>query len=190
MNRVITVVSGLPRSGTSLMMQMLEKGGMEILTDHVRPPDENNSRGYYEYEKVKTLQKDNSWLGDAEGKAVKIIAQLLFYLSQNYEYRIIFMERHMEEILRSQAKMLQKLGQKGAELDPSILAETFKKQVDRIKAFLSNLKHVEMITISYNEILKNPVAGAGLVDDFLGNRLSVNAMASVVNSALYRERRG
>ena len=104
--KVITVVSGLPRSGTSMMMKMLDAGGMEILSDEVRKADEDNPKGYYEFEKVKELEKDASWMGQAAGKAVKIISALLMHLPEEYSYRIIFMRRKMEEILKSQEQML------------------------------------------------------------------------------------
>jgi len=107
---LITVVSGLPRSGTSLMMQILEANGFEILTDSIRTADESNLRGYYEYEKVKSLMKDNTWLAEAEGKTVKVIAQLLPYLHSSFEYKIIFMQRKIAEILSSQSKNVRENG--------------------------------------------------------------------------------
>jgi hypothetical protein len=89
----ITIVSGLPRSGTSLMMMMLEAGGMPVLTDHIRTADADNPKGYYEFERVKAIERDQAWLKEADGKAVKMISALLKYLPQNYAYRIIFMRR-------------------------------------------------------------------------------------------------
>lgn len=185
---MITIVSGLPRSGTSLMMQMLEKGGMEGLTDQVRQADDNNARGYYEFEKVKSLAKDSSWIGDAEGKSVKIIAQLLFFLPRNFEYRILFMERNMEEIIGSQSRMLQNLGQTGAKLDPAILIQTFQKQMDQAKALLSRAPNIEWMPISFNEALTDPMPVAERVNAFLGNTLNVSEMVSAVDVSLYRTR--
>ena len=122
---MITIVSGLPRSGTSMMMQMLKQGGIEILTDKIRQNDVNNPRGYYELEKVKELPKDNTWLPEAEGKGVKIIVQLLQYLLPGFEYRIIFMQRDIKEILRSQKKMLENLGKNPEAGDLKVLARVF-----------------------------------------------------------------
>src|SRR5690348_9725375 len=110
MNSEITIVSGLPRSGTSLMMQMLDKGGLEVVTDNIRIADRDNPRGYYEFEKVKTIKRDTSWLPQTRGKAFKMISQLLYDLPSSEKYRIIFMERDMDEMLVSQEKMLERLG--------------------------------------------------------------------------------
>ena len=110
MDSEIIIVSGLPRSGTSLMMQMLEKGGMEIITDQIRSADTDNPRGYYEYEKVKQIKKDASWLPQTRGKAFKMVSQLLYHLPPGQTYRILFLERDLEEVLLSQEKMLQRLG--------------------------------------------------------------------------------
>src|SRR5205807_2541464 len=102
----ITIVSGMPRSGTSMMMQMLAAGGLEILTDNIRTKDENNPKGYLEYQKVKNLANDNSWMREGENKVIKVIAQLLQYLPSDYQYKVVFMERDMEEIIQSQQIML------------------------------------------------------------------------------------
>ncbi len=103
---MITIVTGLPRSGTSLMMKMLEVGGIPPLTDRARVADEDNPKGYYEFERVKKLPQDTSWLPEAEGKAVKMVSMLLYDLPKDRAYKIIFMRRQMEEILASQKKML------------------------------------------------------------------------------------
>lgn len=185
---MITVVSGLPRSGTSLMMQMLEKGGMAVLTDAVRKPDQNNVRGYYEYEKVRSLARDPSWIAEAEGKAVKIIAQLLFFLPRNFKTRILFMERNMDEIIASQSRMLQNLGQTGADLDPAVLIQTFQKQMDQAKMFITQAPNTEWMSVSYNELLNDPGPVAEQVKPFLGDSLSVPDMLSAVDDSLYRTR--
>ncbi|MBN2102430.1 sulfotransferase family protein [bacterium] len=185
---MITIVSGLPRSGTSLMMQMLEKGGMETLKDNSRIPDVNNPRGYYEYNKAKSLQKDNTWLKDAEGRCVKIIAPLLCFLPVQYEYNILFMTRNMDEMIQSQTKMLHNMHQQGAALESSVLKKTFQKQTDKVLLLLSNFKNVRLQKFSYNEMINNPTANALLVNQFLKSSLSVNAMASAIDQSLYHER--
>ena len=101
MDDVITIVSGLPRSGTSLMMQMLEAGGMPVLTDGIRDADEDNPRGYYELEAVKRTKDDPAWLHGAPGKVVKMIYLLLYDLPTTYNYRIIFMRRPLSEVVAS-----------------------------------------------------------------------------------------
>src|SRR5262245_15575927 len=114
MSAEIIVVSGLPRSGTSLMMQMLDNGGIEVVTDNVRAADTDNPRGYYELEKVKRVKQDASWLPQARGKAFKMVSQLLYDLPASERYLVVFMERDFDEMLLSQEKMLQRLGRPAA----------------------------------------------------------------------------
>lgn len=102
---LITIVSGLPRSGTSMMMSMLEAGGMDVLTDGIRGADEDNPRGYYEFERVKQIEHDKGWLSDARGKAVKMVAALLKYLPPEYQYQVVFVRRNMDEVLASQRRI-------------------------------------------------------------------------------------
>src|SRR6516165_3287109 len=113
MSSEIIIVSGLPRSGTSLMMQMLDQGGLPVVTDNIRSADTYNPRGYYEYEQVKKIKQDASWRPAARGKVFKMISQLLYDLPPTERYLIIFMARDMDEMLRSQDKMLERLGRKG-----------------------------------------------------------------------------
>src|SRR5574342_806932 len=108
----VTVVSGLPRSGTSMMMRMLETGGLPVMTDHIRIPDESNPKCYYEFEQVKQLKEGNTgWISEGKGKVVKIISALLEYLPPGHKYRIVFMQRNMDEILASQREMLLRRGE-------------------------------------------------------------------------------
>jgi len=118
-DETITVVSGLPRSGTSMMMQMLGAGGLAVLTDGKRGADADNPRGYYEYEAVKSLGQDASWLASAGGKAVKIVSALLIHLPDGFDYRVIFMRRPIAEVLASQRAMLDRLGHAGPRGDES-----------------------------------------------------------------------
>src|SRR5882724_8514008 len=129
---MIVIVSGLPRSGTSLMMQMLQAGGMPLLIDDRRPADADNPNGYWEYEPVKRLQQDNSWIPKAEGKAVKVVSALLQYLPPQYTYKIIFMQRSLQEVLASQAVMLQRRGTQGSKADDTTLATVFEQHLERI----------------------------------------------------------
>ena len=121
--RFVTVVSGLPRSGTSLMMQMLAAGGVELLIDQIRRADADNPRGYFELEAVKRTRQDASWLDDAAGKAVKVIHLLLRDLPDDREYRVVMMSRDLDEVLASQQAMLARSGKKGANLPPERLAK-------------------------------------------------------------------
>lgn len=184
------MVSGLPRSGTSLMMQMLEAGGVEIVTDGIRTADESNPQGYYELETVKELDKGTYpfWLKDARGKAVKIIAFLVRYLPETFNYKVIFMHRDINEVLASQARMLALRGE-SSDSDDARMRELFEGHLARAKRLLASRACFEVLDISYNEILANASKQAGRVNRFLGARLDVDRMAAIVNPDLYRSRR-
>lgn len=184
----ITIVSGLPRSGTSLMMQMLAAGGIPPLTDDRRPPDEDNPRGYLEYEPAKGLQRDASWLSQAKGRTVKIVAQLLRFLPPGFDYRVVFMERDLDEVLRSQATMLARQGRSGAKLGPAALRRVFAAQVARIKEMLV-MRGIPTLYVSFNESLRQAEESAVRVNGFFGGRLDERAMAGAVDSSLYRQRK-
>ncbi|MBI3653125.1 MAG: sulfotransferase domain-containing protein [Acidobacteria bacterium] len=186
-DNAIIVVSGLPRSGTSMMMKMLNAGGIEPVTDNLRTADEDNPKGYYELEKVKQLDKDNSWIGDCQGKALKVISMLLKPLPATQHYKIIFMRRKMEEILASQRQMLIRRGQ--ADTIPDVrMAEMYQKHLKDIEAFIEKQPHMECLYISYNEVLENPAANVETVNRFLGGHLHTAAMLEVVDRALHRQR--
>jgi predicted AlkP superfamily phosphohydrolase/phosphomutase/tetratricopeptide (TPR) repeat protein len=187
-NEVIAIVSGLPRSGTSMMMQLLEQGGVELLTDQIRQADENNPKGYYEYEPVKGLLKADGceWIGQAKGKAVKVIAQLLPSLPSNYRYRIIFMQRELEEVLRSQQSML--AGEIKSSVDTEKLAQSYRDQMLRVKKFIETQQHMELLYLSYREVLDSPVQAAEAVSRFLGRTMDIEKAAKAVEPMLYRVR--
>lgn len=180
----ITIVSGLPRSGTSMMMQMLKGGGMDILTDNIRENDENNPKGYLEYEAVKSIGKDNSWLIRAEGKAVKVISQLLQYLPDTFTYKIIFMQRDLVEILQSQQKMLKK----DASTFPMGLAETFKKQLLKTESWLNGQPNMEVLYVNYKDIIEQPEEQSENINSFLGLDLDTKNMAEAIDRKLYRNK--
>ena len=184
----ITVVSGLPRSGTSMMMTMLEAGGMQLLVDNIRTADGDNPKGYYEFERVKKIQHDLSWLEDARGKAVKIISELLKHLPQGYTYKVIFMRRKMGEILASQRQMLIRRGKSPDEISGERMAELYRKHLRRVEAWIDEQPNIEVIYVSYNEILAKPVEHAERINGFLGNTLNVENMVEVVDQTLYRQR--
>jgi hypothetical protein len=187
----ITVVSGLPRSGTSMAMKMLEAGGMDLLTDGIRKADEQNPKGYYELEAVKGLDKqgDTSWLLDARGKAVKVVSHLLTWLPEMYDYRVIFMERSLDEIITSQNKMLDDRGHAAESGDADRAKLAFERHLDQTKRFLANRSCFKTLTISYSKTVDDPKAAAQRIAAFLGNKMDVAAMAAVADAALYRNRR-
>ena len=185
----INIVSGLPRSGTSLMMQMLKAGGLEIFTDQKREADESNPKGYYEHEAVKALKRNKAFLKEANGKTVKVIAQLLPSLPMNYRYRIVFMERDVLEVVASQQKMLQREG-KNVKTDslPLNLLRQYESTLKKTKNWMAAQHNIEAIYLPYAEILKAPFLQAMLVNDFFEGALDVEKMAGIVDVALYREK--
>jgi len=188
MSDEITLVSGLPRSGTSMMMKMLEAGGLPILTDSIRTADEDNPKGYYEFERVKKVKEDQAWLPDARGKVVKVISQLLFDMPSGYRYKVLFMRRRIEEILASQKEMLKRRGTFNPDIKDEDLKTTFLKHLDRISDWLKQQDQFDVQYISYNRMLENPAELAEEVNRFLGDRLDVAAMLQVVDRKLYRQR--
>jgi hypothetical protein len=184
----VTVVSGLPRSGTSLMMQMLHAGGMPVLTDGLRTADENNQRGYFEFDPVKRLRSDRSWLPQARGHAVKIIHLLLrdLLLDGSLQYRIVFMRRPLDEVLASQRVMLQRDGKAGA--DPAVLRKAFESQLAQLDAWLSAQAGITVLPVQHPQLMREPLAVADALSDFLGLALDKAAMVGVVDPNLHRQR--
>jgi hypothetical protein len=184
------LVSGLPRSGTSLMMQMLHAGGLEPVTDAIRGADEDNPRGYYELEAVKN-RGDFSWLERSSGRAVKLIAELLLSLPEGGPYKVIFMRRRLDEVLASQKKMLERRGEPvttGG--DDEALKSTFVGHLEEVESFLRRRGDIETLFVSYNRLIEDPERQAARVAGFLGGELDVRAMAAAVDPDLYRNRTG
>jgi hypothetical protein len=187
-SEAITIVSGLPRSGTSMMMKMLEAGGMQVLTDSVRTADEDNPKGYYEFERVKQIETDKAWLPDAQGKAVKMIGALLKHLPQDYVYNILFMRRHIEEILASQRQMLIRRGEPTDQVSDARMATLFQRHLEQIEAWLAEQPSMKVLYVHYSDILAEPVEQTGRVNRFLGGNLDQEKMAAIVDPSLYRQR--
>lgn len=185
----IIIVSGLPRSGTSMMMQMLEAGGLEIYTDEKRSSDASNPKGYYEHDKVKNLIKDKKWLSEANGKGVKVIAQLIPHLPLNYRYKIIFMQRNIIEVIQSQQKMLKRDGKViDAETLPLHLVSAYEATIEKVKNWAKPLPNVELLEIPYASVVKSPFEYALMVRSLLTQPVDPQRMASVVDVSLYREK--
>ncbi len=184
----IIIVSGLPRSGTSLMMSMLSAGGLELLTDGIRTPDEDNPKGYFEFERVKLIEHDQGWLADARGKAVKMIAELLKHLPSNYNYKVIFMRRSMEEILASQREMLARRGEPTDKVSDEDMAKMFAGHLEKVQDWIARQPNVDALYVSYNDLLSDPIPQAQSVNRFLGGTLNVDRMVSTIEPSLYRQR--
>jgi hypothetical protein len=184
MTNEIVIVSGLPRSGTSLMMQLVKAGGMEIVTDHIRTADVDNPRGYHEFERVKNLKEDSSWLPEIRGKAIKIVSKLLYELPANESYRIIFMERDLDEVLASQEKMLARRGQPSAARSDIFAA--FSMHLIGLHAWLASQGNIVLLRVAYADVLARPNPELLRINTFLGERLDVAAAARAIDSSLYR----
>ncbi len=185
----VAVVSGLPRSGTSMVMKMLEAGGLSILTDGVRAADEDNPKGYYELERVKKMvEGDLAWLEEAPGKAVKVISALLKHLPAEYDYKVIFIRRKIAESLASQRKMLVNRDKPTDQVSDEKLAELFRKHLDQVDGWLSAQPNFEVLYVNYNQILEDPGPFAAQINEFLGGALDVEEMTRVVDARLYRQR--
>jgi hypothetical protein len=186
----IIVVSGLPRSGTSMMMKMLAEGGLEIVTDAIRAADDDNPNGYYELEAVKELSAGaGAWLDRAQGRAVKIISALLEHLPGGYRYKVIFMERALAEVLASQKKMLANRLEQSAVSDQEMEAE-FQKHLAAVKYWLARQPNIEVMYVDYNQMLVSPVTACQAISAFTGLPLDTARMQGVPNQALYRNRSG
>jgi hypothetical protein len=191
LGRPIVVVSGLPRSGTSMMMKMLQAGGMPLYVDDVRKPDEDNPIGYYELEEVKSLLKeeDKAWLGEGKGKAIKIVSTLLPGLPSNHFYKVIFMQRHLDEVILSQNKMLRRRGEPVDESGDERMRGTLEKHLVRTKLWMDDQLNFAVVDVPYREVIADPQRQAQRVRNFLAVDLDVENMASAVDRSLYRNRR-
>ena len=184
----ITIVSGLPRSGTSMMMQAVEAGGIPALADHIRVKDEDNPKGYYEFEPVKKTKDDPSWVPGARGKVVKMVYSLLYDLPEAYEYRVIFMRRNMDEVLASQKKMLERSGKQGADVSDEKLAELFTSQLTKFDRWVAARSNIALLSIDYKDMVASPKAQCEKIGEFLGGVLDTDAAAAAVDPSLYRNR--
>ena len=188
----IVVVSGLPRSGTSMMMNMLAAGGLEILSDGERVADVDNPKGYFELERIKNLEKetDKSYLRAARGKAVKVISFLIKDLPDENDYRVLFMRRDLDEVLASQKKMIDRLASEDADADAAAMKEAFRNDIARVRVLCRTRPNFALCEIHYKDAVADPAAASRAVNDFLGGRLDEAAMRAAVDTALYRNRAG
>lgn len=186
----IVIVSGLPRSGTSMLMKMLEAGGLPIMTDGGRAADVDNPKGYFEYERIKDLETetDKSYLRQGRGKALKVISFLIKHLPDENHYRVIFMRRDLDEVLASQDKMIQRLGSADAEAEREAMKEAYRNDIVRTRLLCRKRPNFELIEIHYKATVDDPAATARRINEFLGHRLDEAAMRKAVDESLYRNR--
>lgn len=184
----IIIVSGLPRSGTSMMMKALDAGGIEPIIDNIRKADEDNPKGYYEFEPVKKTKDDASWLKDTPGKVVKMVYRLLYDLPAEYQYRVVFTLRDLKEVLASQTKMLQRSGKSGGGISDDQMEALFNAELAKCEKWLAEQPNFKVLYINHRDMINDGLAQAHKINDFLDGGLDVNAIASVVDLALYRNR--
>lgn len=184
----ITIVSGLPRSGTSMMMKILAEGGLSIVTDELRSADDDNPNGYFELETVKQMSSGNiEWLANSGGKVVKVISALLEYLPAQYSYKVIFMEREIQEILASQRKMLARRNETST-IDDAGMEAQFRKHLGVVKPWLMRQPNMDVLYVSYNALMSDPEPLCRRVVEFTGAALNLDRMLAVPNAQLYRNR--
>ena len=186
----VIVVSGLPRSGTSMMMKMLEGGGLPIMTDQVREADDDNPKGYYEFERVKDLasETDKSYVKQGRGKVLKVISFLLKDLPSSNFYRIVFMRRDVDEILASQNKMLVNRGEAN-EVEDERMKELYQQHLLKVSSMVRWLPNYEMLEVRYKDAIDDPQGVARQVNQFLGGQLNEQKMHEAVDRELYRNRK-
>ena len=184
----IVVVSGLPRSGTSMMMKMLAEGGLQTVTDSIRNADDDNPNGYFEFERVKQMTAgDRTWLDEAGGKVVKVISALLEHLPTGYSYKVIFMERALKEVLASQKKMLDHRGEQN-KVNDAEMEEQYRVHLAAVKPWLARQAHIEVLYVGYNAMMSDPEPHCRRIIEFLGLPLNFDKMLAVPNERLYRNR--
>jgi hypothetical protein len=188
MTEPVIVVSGLPRSGTSMAMRLLKAGGLNVVADNLRQADEDNPNGYYEYERVKDLKADRTWLSHAHGKVVKMVSMLLYELPADKNYKIVFMRRDLNEICASQEIMLRRRGEKPRAGDET-MNKLYSTHLREIESWLATQQNMEILFMNYNDIVENPEKGIEEINRFFGNRLSTDRMISIVDKSLYRNRK-
>lgn len=185
----VAIVSGLSCSGTSMMMKMLESGGVPVMTDNLREADIDNLNGYYEFLPALKVKNDSSWLKDANHKAVKMVYQLLYDLPDGFEYRVLMMRRAIDEVLASQKKMLQRLGKPTDTIPDEKMAELFRAGLSKFETWVAQKPNFRIIDVDYNKMVADPLPQIDAINKLLGGSLDTDAMVEVVSPELYRNRK-
>jgi hypothetical protein len=169
---------------------MLVAGGMTPLSDGERTADADNPRGYLEWERIKDLPNDPGCVAEAEGKVVKVISRLLLSLPAGHEYRVIFMQRPLPEVLASQDQMLRRRGTYKEGANPAAMAAAFEKHLLAVYAWLDGKLYVKSMRVPYRDVMKHPEKIGQKIAEFLEIPLNVQSMAQQVDGSLYRNRSG
>jgi len=184
----VILVSGLPRTGTSMMMKAIHAGGIESIVDNIRKADEDNPKGYYEFEPVKKTKEDASWLNDASGKVVKMVYRLLYDLPAEFQYRVVFMRRDIKEVLASQNKMLERSGKSGGGISDEQMEALFAAELAKCEKWLAEQPNFSVLSVVHRDMINDAATQVQKINDFLDGGLDTEAMASTVDPALYRNR--
>jgi len=188
-DRSVTIVTGVPRSGTSLVMQMLAAGGLPIASDGVRRADPDNPRGYFELEAARRLARDASWLPGIAGRAVKLVHTLVPSLPPDLRYRVLLVRRRLDEVLASQRLMLARRGSAPDLAEDARLLPVLEAQLAGLERWLAAREDLAWLGIEYAELVAEPERVAARINAFLGGGLDEAAMAACVDPRLHRERR-
>ena len=184
----VMIVSGLPRSGTSMMMKAIHAGGIEPVIDNIRVADEDNPKGYYEFEPVKKTKEDASWLQGAAGKVVKMVYRLLYDLPADNKYRVVFMQRDLVEVLASQKKMLERSGKAGGGISDEQMASLFTTELKKCEKWIAEQPNFQVLYVGHRDMINDAAGQAKRINEFLGGGLNEQAMAETVDPTLYRNR--
>ncbi|MHC5097509.1 MAG: sulfotransferase domain-containing protein [Planctomycetota bacterium] len=184
----VILVSGLPRTGTSMMMKAIHAGGIEPIVDNIRKADEDNPKGYYEFEPVKKTKEDASWLNNAPGKVVKMVYRLLYDLPAEFQYRVVFMRRDIKEVLASQNKMLERSGKSGGGISDEQMEALFAAELAKCEKWLAEQPNFRVLPVVHRDMINDAATQVQKINDFLDGGLDTEAMASTVDPALYRNR--
>jgi hypothetical protein len=184
----VILVSGLPRTGTSMTMKAIHAGGIEPIVDNIRKADEDNPKGYYEFEPVKKTKEDASWLNDAPGKVVKMVYRLLYDLPAEFQYRVVFMRRDIKEVLASQNKMLEHSGKSGGGISDEQMEALFAAELAKCEKWLAEQPNFSVLSVVHRDMINDTATQVQKINDFLDGGLDTEAMASTVDPALYRNR--
>jgi len=171
-----------------MMMKAIYAGGIEPLVDHIRKADEDNPLGYYEFEPVKKTKQDASWLKDAKGKVVKMVYRLLYDLPNGYDYRVIFLQRDLTEVLASQKKMLERSGKSGGAVPDGQMAALFAAELDKCDKWLAEQSNFKVLYINHRDMINDPQTQCEKINIFLNGGLDIQAMTATVDPMLYRNR--
>ena len=172
------------------MMQMLEAGGLQTVTDRIRKADEDNPKGHYEQEKVKQMKNDTAWLDDCHGRVIKMISALLHQLPPDRFYKVLFMKRDLTEVLASQKVMLQRLGKEGTKLSDTAMIEKFENHLTQVTRWLSGRSNFDVLYINFRDVIRQPAKAASEITWFLGKPMNARAMGQIVEQKLYRQKSG